>query len=188
MSEFATLWQHRHPLGPPVAHLLRKVPHEHWVRFHSLPLSKRYAETPTERRTVLERANTLASRVIGESSDCWLVQADPNYDGSGDGLDPYGSITQLGLAFDFEHRDPEDECTYRIYSKLVTWSAGMFNDLIAQRADDLLPIPTMWVSARNGAVFAPYDGGSDLFLQAAGEVAELKCEFSGWLSEYPTGL
>lgn len=188
MSEFAAFWRNVHPFGPPIAHILRGAPQEHWVRFHSLPFSKRYAETLEERGTVLERANTLASRVLGEGSNCWLVQADPNFGVATGDPEPYGSITELGLSFDFEHRDVEDECTYRIYSKPVTWIAGTFNDLVSQRADDRLPVPTMWVSARNGAAFAPYDGGSDLFLSTAGEVAELKRDCTSWLSDHPDGL
>jgi hypothetical protein len=46
----------------------------------------------------------------------------------------------------------------------------------------------MWVSATTGAVFAPYDGGTDLFLPTADDVASLKREFSDWLSDHPGGL
>lgn len=137
---------------------------------------------------MLERANTLASRVLGEGSDCWLVQADPNFGDAANDPGQHRSITERGLSFAFEHRGIEDGCTYRIYSKLVKWSSGAFNDLIAQRADDLLLVPTMWVSERNGAAFAPYDGGSDLFLNSGGDVAGLKREFSSWLSDHPDGL
>lgn len=90
---------------------------------------------------MLERANTLASRVLGEGSDCWLVQADPNFGDAANDPGQHRSITERGLSFAFEHRGIEDGCTYRIYSKLVKWSSGAFNDLIAQRADDLLLDP-----------------------------------------------
>jgi hypothetical protein len=188
MTDFVTSWRSFHPSGPPIAHILRDLPEEHWIRFHSLPLSKRYAETPEERQIVLERANTLASRVLGEGSGCWLVQADPNFGDATDDSGPYCSITKLDLGFQFEHRDVEDECTYRIYSKQVTWISGAFDELISHRAEDLLPVPTMWVSPDNGAAFAPYDGGSDLFLATAHEAAKLKRDFTGWLSAHPRGL
>ncbi len=38
----AALWQARRPSGPPVAHTFRSTYADHWVRFHSLPGSKRY--------------------------------------------------------------------------------------------------------------------------------------------------
>ena len=186
MGDFASFWQKSHPSGPPIAHILRDAPQEHWVRFHSLPGSKRYAETTEERWTVLERANALASRVLGEEVDCWLVQADPLGDVAND-VDPDATITELGLGFDFEHRDVNFECTYRIYAKTVMWISGAFNGLISQRADDQLP-PTMWVCARTGAAFAPYDGGTDLFLTTADDATKLKREFWSWLSDHPEGL
>lgn len=136
----------------------------------------------------MERANTLASRVLGDGSDCWLVQADPSFGDTANDSDQHSCIKELGLSFAFEHCDLQDDCTYRIYAKLVRWSPGAFDDLISKSADDLLPVPTMWVSAQNGAVFAPYDGGSDLFLKSARDVAELRQEFSTWLSDHPKGL
>jgi hypothetical protein len=159
-----------------------------WVRFHSLPLSKRYAESNREKWTVLDRANKLASRVLGESSRCWLVQAEPEYGDAANDADACGTISEYGLAFEFEHPASEDDCGYRIFAAPVDWAAGAFNDLISKRADDELPLPTMWISVVTGAAFAPYDGGSDLFLQTEEEAVKLKREFSTWLSDHPEGL
>lgn len=189
MSEFAAYWTQLHPDAPPVAHILRQVETETWVRFHSLPMSKRYAESKREKWVVLNRANKLASRVLGENSPCWLVQAEPDYGDAANDADAYGTIAEYQLAFEFEHpRSEGDDCGYRIFARPVFWSAGAFNDLISKRADYRLRMPTMWVSTATGKAFAPYDGGSDLFLQTADEVTELKREFSDWLSEDPVGL
>jgi hypothetical protein len=137
---------------------------------------------------VLDRANKLASRVLGENSRCWLVQAEPDYRDAANDADAYGTISEYRLAFEYEHPPSEDNCGYRIFAAPVVWSAGAFNDLIAKRADDQLRLPTMWVSATAGTAFTPYDGGSDLFLRTADEVAKLKREFSDWLSDHPEGL
>jgi len=188
MSEFVSLWKRHHPTAPPVAHVLRKAERYTWVRFHSLPLSKRYATSKREKWMVLDRANKLANRVLGESSRCWLVQAEPDYGDAANDADLYGTIRQYRLEFQFEHPAPEDDCNYRIFAAPVVWSAGTFNDLIAKRADDQLPLPTLWVSVETGAAFAPYDGGSDLFLPNPGDVDDLKREFSDWLSDHREGL
>jgi len=187
MSEFASQWARFHPLGPPVAHILRQAEPATWVRFHSLPLSKRYATSKREKWTVLDRANTLASNVLGEHSLCWLVQAEPDYGDAANDADAYGTIAEYRLSFEFERPPLEDDCAYRIFAAPVTWSAGAFNDLISKCADDERP-PTMWVSVTTGAAFAPYDGGTDLFLPTAAEVAALKREFSDWLTDHPDGL
>ena len=188
MSQFASHWAMFHPKGPPVAHLLREAERETWVRFHSLPLSKRYATSKREKWTVLDRANKLASRVLGENARCWLVQAEPDPGDAANDADAYETISEYQLNFEFEHPSSEDDCAYRIFVAQVTWSAGAFNDLISKRADDELPLPTMWVSLESGAAFAPYDGGSDLFLGSADDVAKLKREFAAWLSADPDGL
>ena len=171
-----------------MAHALRQVERDTWVRFHSLPLSQRYATSTREKWMVLERANKLASRVLGEGSRCWLVQAEPDWGDAANDSDAYGTISQYQLSFAFEHPPLEDDCGYRIFAGPVVWSAGAFNDLISKRADDELPLPTMWVSVETGAAFAPYDGGSDLFLPTAAQVAALRSEFSDWLSDHPEGL
>src|SRR5262245_37658442 len=55
-------WNARFPNCEPVAHHLPAVFPERWVRFHSLPASKRYPETEAEYATVLARHN----RILGE--------------------------------------------------------------------------------------------------------------------------
>lgn len=187
MSEFASKWTRFHPLGPPIAHILRNAEPKTWVRFHSLPLSKRYATSKREKWTVLERANKLASNILGENSPCWLVQVEYDYGGAANDLDVYGTIAKYRLSFEFKLPSLEDECDYRVYVGPVVWSAGAFDDIITKVADDEVH-QVMWVSVATGAVFAPYDGGADLFVPTASEVAKLKGEFSDWLSAHPDGL
>ena len=55
-------WQRWYPNCEPIAHLIRREYPDRWVRFHSLPFSKRYAEEEAEYATVLERHN----RILGE--------------------------------------------------------------------------------------------------------------------------
>ena len=57
-----TNWQQSFPGCEPVAHHLRVAFPDRWVRFHSLPHSKRYPEDEAEYAMVLERHN----RVLGE--------------------------------------------------------------------------------------------------------------------------
>ncbi|MFZ3566783.1 hypothetical protein ACNYS0_07350 [Streptomyces sp. BH034] len=53
------LWQQHWPNCPPVGYKLRDPYRDLWVRFHSLPESKRYAEDESEYAVVLERYNTV---------------------------------------------------------------------------------------------------------------------------------
>jgi hypothetical protein len=51
--------ERRRPECPPIAHRLRDHYPERWVRFHSLPGSKRFADTADEYATTLDRHNTV---------------------------------------------------------------------------------------------------------------------------------
>jgi hypothetical protein len=77
-----TAWQQCSPQCPPVAHSLRSYYHERWVRFHSLPGSKRYVDTAEEYATILDRHNTLLTELTPGPSlvliTCeWTDQATP---------------------------------------------------------------------------------------------------------------
>ncbi|WP_019072833.1 DUF3885 domain-containing protein [Streptomyces hokutonensis] len=58
-DRLSALWRRQFPKGPPVAHELRAAYSDRWVRFHSLPGSKRYPETGDEYAVVLHRCNTV---------------------------------------------------------------------------------------------------------------------------------
>lgn len=74
VSDFEVAWNGYYPNCPPLGYLMRAAGARHWLRFHSLPESKRYAETDEERNILLFRQNALADEVLGAGDACWLVQ------------------------------------------------------------------------------------------------------------------
>ncbi|MFD4582632.1 hypothetical protein ACFWOY_09590 [Streptomyces sp. NPDC058423] len=54
-SLLAAPWRARRPSGPPLAHTFRTTYADRWVRFHSLPDSKRCPESADEYAIVLDR-------------------------------------------------------------------------------------------------------------------------------------
>ncbi|MEW2080765.1 hypothetical protein [Streptomyces sp. NPDC005283] len=71
----AALWRERRPSGPPVAHTFRSTYAERWVRFHSLPGSKRYPESEDEYAIVLDRYNTILDELFA-GTDVFVVTMD----------------------------------------------------------------------------------------------------------------
>src|SRR4051794_27473060 len=74
------LWQQHWPNCPPVGYKLRDPYQGLWVRFHSLPESKRYAEDESEYAVVLERYNTVLDELFaGEGvyviTPLWATEA-----------------------------------------------------------------------------------------------------------------
>lgn len=167
-------WEQHHRGRQPLGWHLRQDSQVPWVRFHSLPESKRYAEDEAERRIILSRANLLGDRLLGSQTACWLVEANPR-ETRKDGV----------LAWTYSE-DVEDSFEWRFYVHPVTWEAGSFDPILAAIAD--WQILALWMSRKSGAVFAPYDGGFDLFPPTSDDVAALKSERAEWLSSEPSGL
>ena len=186
MTGFAAVWAlHRRGFNP-IGYDLRGTGAPNWVRFHSLPESKRYADTAEERAILLERNRTLAAVVLGDGP-CWIVQSHWPDATPRDAREAFRAARDLGLEYAFDFLPSVADGIWSAHAGLTTWSASASDDLILSIADDRAA-PTVWMSAVNGAVFAPYDGGVDLFLASAEEVARLKATYADWLSDHPEGL
>jgi hypothetical protein len=65
-AALSVAWDERWPGCSKLSYELRGV-QDRWVRFHTLPGSKRYPETETEYRIALTRHNTVLGELITES-------------------------------------------------------------------------------------------------------------------------
>lgn len=172
---FEQEWRSRFSDTPPLGWKLRAMGSLPWLRFHALPGSKRYPEDQAERRVVLGRAYELGDRVLGIGSACWHVEA------VFDDLDAGDS----GVV-EFRGMEDGEETAHSFRVSLVTWSTGAFDAELVSIADD--ERSALWFRRSDGAVFAPYDGGFDLFPGAFEQVDELKRARPEWLSSHPSGL
>lgn len=82
--------------------------------------------------------------------------------------------------------DDPDSPMCRFYIRADEWQPGEYDEKLLALADD--EIRVIWMRRDNGAVFAPYDGGFDLFPATWEDVALLKEERRDWLSDHPEGL
>jgi hypothetical protein len=130
----------------------------------------------------------LAAEVLREDEPCWLVQAyshDTERSGFGRSVvRGHEQLIELG-----EHMVREgngEDCPWRFYGAPYTWNFHRHGQLWWDIADGLDGYVLM-VSAKTGAVFAPYDGGVDLFLGGL-DVAALRARYRDWLSPEPSGL
>ncbi|GAA1622656.1 hypothetical protein GCM10009733_019120 [Nonomuraea maheshkhaliensis] len=62
LPELSALWWSHWPDSPPIAHQLHGD-RDRWVRFHSLPEPKRYADTAAEYQILLDRYNTVLTEL-----------------------------------------------------------------------------------------------------------------------------
>lgn len=178
-------WRHFNTCGP-VGYQLRSVLSERWVRFHSLPESKRYPDTERELREAIRRSTVLANEVLGRESNCWLIanrypNTPPFKPDARKDFDLKACLTWLN------HDEPLGATEIVAHAASYRWQPKRFEELlgnIARDEDSLI----LWVSEDTHAVFAPYDGGIDVILPDVNQATTLAQKHAEWLSPFPGGM
>lgn len=196
-DEFLEHW--RQIYGEPlVGHVLRDRFPRRWLRIHSLPESKRYAETDDERREILRRQNAVLSDLIGDDRPCELVFG---YYGEEERLpaDVLTALRSLGPVFLAMHtmdamdvaENPDGTSQavagYPLLKASLTWRPHALDVVLLAVADDVLASPLL-VSVERRRIVAPYDGGVDLIVESEELRDELRALYASWLSRHPRGL
>lgn len=196
LAVFAAAWESAFPHAPPVSCLMRDVYAERWFRIHSLPGSKRYPENEAEYAELLTRHNAVATALFGNGTPVMLVLQQYRF------LD---DDERMGMAMPFalpaEPRflrrvesaelepdaDPVGDMAIELRATPVEWRAGGFDPMIRAAADDrsLFFLITALDAAR---VYAPYDGGADIYVEDRATRDVWKRRYSTWLSSHPGGL
>lgn len=186
VQELTESWRSNFGETPPLTHWMRVRHHQRWFRIHSLPQSKRYAEDKHEMAIVLERANTIASYILGDDQDVWMVSSTASdyrseYERDGD-----APIKLFGLTHWCDWTEPEDDPEYQIewasFARKVHWRTGQFDSLLRRVADDEEEF-VLWFSSTKNTVFAPYDGGVDVWAKSGEQVSSLHDRFQHWMSK-----
>ena len=175
--KFKSDWNAHHHGRQPLGYVLRQDSSLPWVRFHSLPGSQRYAASDEEIDIILSRGNCLASALFGRSKGCWIITS--RWD------DEFGPGVPAGL-WSEDDTDPES-LVWNFFVREGEWAEGKFDDDLEDLADDARHY-IIWFEPESGKVFAPYDGGFDLFASTIEEVHALKKRFGDWLSDREDGL
>jgi hypothetical protein len=184
------LWDERWPGCSRLPYELREV-RDRWVRFHTLPGSKRYPDTEDEYGIVLARHNTvLAELVTGPG----LLVVTAGYSDAPEPREPCRSAETVAVHPDATHwtsvcmdDEPGFESWMHLYVGQAAWLAGCLDPLLRQVADDVIAnvlladIGLRWL-------YHPYDGGMDVILSSSGERDALRDRHSDWLSTHPSGL
>lgn len=185
--QLTELWERTWPRAEPLGHALRVEYADQWVRFHSLPESKRYAENEVEYDEILRRHRTVLRALQGSAgiADLFVIAADWGWRDLAAGW----SRRKVSGAWPWRigQVDDDDPDTGRNYY----WAASGLRDaevdsLLLAAADDegrfIIGAPDL------GWLYCPYDGGADALLPSAAERDALKQRHADWLSAHPQGL
>lgn len=185
-------WSSRYPECEPIPYLLRDTYRSRWVRFHSLPQSKRYAENEAEYQTILDRHNQVLRSLAqpNESltftstgySETQTAVRDPQLDD----LDPSAEHWHTIAKHEIDN-DPEYPNFWHSFASTYRWTPQVFDSLLRLVADDVVA-NTMILSTSGHWIYHPYDGGADVILDTTAQRDKLKDEFSSWLSSRSDGL
>ncbi|MET8404941.1 hypothetical protein [Streptomyces sp900116325] len=155
-----------------------------WVRFHSLPESKRYAEDEREYTVVLERHNTVLDELFA-SADVYVITPLWTTEAEVPSVQPVTGYWQSLLVED--DPDPEFRTYCHLFAVLRSWRRGCIDELLRDIADDKVA-GVLITDAQMQRIHHPYDGGADVFLATSEERDQMRDRHADWLSNHPSGL
>jgi hypothetical protein len=172
--------------GNPIAYELRDRHADRWVRFHSLPKSKRYAETEEEYKVILDRHHCVLAE-LGPGGGMYAIAGyfeEAYVNSSPDPRTHPGAVPWLRI-------EPDDRSFFDIpltlYVSETSFERTTLDPLLRRVADDELgyviiaPLDLEWL-------YHPYDGGADVIAPTVDDRDILKNRHANWLSTHPAGL
>ncbi len=178
--DFQAAWQHFHGDHQPVGHLLETYAGWNLTRFHLLPDGRANAHDNDELRYLLARYNKIAIETLGEGEPCFMmILQTVNQNASQTArLNRLKKRHQLDFAMSFHNAS--DKFAYAAYAGLSAWFNQRFNrellHIYQHRLWDVL-----WMNARTGATFRPYDAGADVSQPTPQALMELISRHYNWL-------
>lgn len=183
-AELTELWQRRWADCPPVAHELRGPYRDVWVRFHSLPGSKRYAEGQEEYAVLLDRYNTVLDELFA-GTDVYVITPEwtpaPGVPSRRRVADHWRSLLVQ------DDPDPDFRTYCHLFAVRRPWRRGCIDDLLRDVAD-YRTAGVLITDTRMLRIHHPYDGGADVFLGSPEERDRMRDRHADWLSGHPAGL
>lgn len=195
-EEFTEFWSSTYPNTLPINYLFRHDYPNRWVRFHSLPESKRYPEDEEDWTILLHRQNTIIQALVGARAQLILVTGSYNEVKGSINMDiPWAETALRHLSFTTLPALPlrevnsveygEEDFYLPIFAE-VDWQWDILNNVLRDVAQD--EIRFFLVSREQQCLIAPYDGGMDI-ITANTEVRDaLRIQFQSWLSMREDGL
>lgn len=172
----------------PIAHVLRPALPARWMRFHSLPESKRHVENRQDKAELLKRHNEAAVEILGEDVEAILFLF--AFLPQSDDLAPRFAKFAWARAFRFDAAPPlvyqpsQQDDRIVVCGCRVLWYAGAWDSMLRDVGDCRVNAVVM-LNPRTGEIYAPYDGGADLFLRTPDRVAQLRRRWASWLPDAP---
>jgi len=198
-AEFQYFWSALTGEAPPITYLFKWDFQDRWFRIHSLPASKRYADTPAEWQLLLQRQHTLLKDLLGAEQRLLLVTGYYTHDeeehatGFQDFITREAAFSKIFFtplpAVDLHALDADVYEPGTHYWPLLTElmpDAPQIEVILRAIADDRSR--AFFIGEHSRVLLAPYDGGIDSILPTTSMRDQYRHKYRAWLSAREDGL
>ena len=174
-SGLSFLWDQKWDNYVPVTHFVRGDA-QRWIRLHSLPASKQYAETDGERAEILKRHKMALADLLEPQGNHNVIVIGQDYDWNDSGAFSFRRL--MPTSWPWRAVRPEvDGSTY--YAWVVEKQLSDLDDLLIAIAEgDARAIIT---NLSLDWMYVPYDGGMDITLPSRRERDAIAARYADWL-------
>ena len=183
-----TYWIDKLGRADPLAHELRERFADRWVRFHTLPASKRYPDTEAETAEILKRHNTLLSELFAPGAEIFLLTT--HYTADKTPGTSYAALAAMDMAaqpWTTIFGEDEDDVHAHIYVSPWTWVPGVFDPVLRLVINDQVS-NIMIADPAAQCLLHPYDGGVDVIAKSPEDRSHITKLHPDWLPQHPSGL
>ncbi len=169
-AAFLALWQSRYPETLPIGWHFKHNYLDRWERIHSLPESKRRADTPEEWECLLFRQNTVIDSLVEQGTAIRIVF---NSIPKKSGLFRDYHLQSLGII-----QEDEDETAYESFLLETTWKSHSLDPFLESCANwEILA----FIIAPDCLIY-PYEGGMDIILKDKWSCEAFAVVYDRWLA------
>ncbi|CAA6806236.1 MAG: Unknown protein [uncultured Campylobacterales bacterium] len=168
----------------PLGYKLRDKYNKNWFRTHNFD-DKRYPENLEDENSLQQQNKKIFKFIVPDKKPIGYITF---FDNDIDVQDvKWIKDSKLNKYKKFNVSIDDDEIYLSQFYTFIL-DTNFLEDFILDIADDKVPCKTIIYSKTNFNIFAPYDGGVDLFLNNQMDLLEAKREFSDWISKRDDGL
>jgi hypothetical protein len=195
-AQFQDFWANNYPNIPPINHLFKRLLKDRWLRIHSLPESKRYAETDEEWAILLERQNTVFADLMPINEEICIVSGIFSNEDTFFEKDIFDTLP-YHKTLNFKELDALDmfKLSGDWYDEGMTftpcfaeeiYAPNKFDSILKSIANDEWRL--FFLDPKSSNIIAPYDGGVDIIFGDEGPLSIFKKKYENWLSKNEYGL
>ena len=160
-NQFAYYWESHFGNCPPIGQMLRKKFYDRFLRIHTMPDSKAYADGEADFQSLLRVNNELLEEVIGTGSNYSLVTT--SYGSVESPFDEYPELKEMVPDFEYflSYEDEEPICECHFFFSNRVWARASQNNLLRLVADEIVT-NVLLVDYVKEFLYYPYHGGADI--------------------------